>query len=779
MDNYRSGVNYRRERISQLTEKQESSTLSPSTPTFLPATVTAMDNLSWQQELAKEADAAKKEWMALERRYHLQLVSQDDETKDRIVRLFVSLSDPDLPTQLKGEVELQMTLPSRYPMAEPRVDFAQWSSRLSDEQIAALNAAVKAQAELLRGGFSLRRLLTWIDNNFVRITAPLATDIQTELPATENVSTITASEKMTAQRIEEERPAARPKKNRTRKPCRFFARGNCREGEKCKFSHDKQPKEPKTAADASAETAEVDASVVRDADPTQTPETPSTPESVAAAAPKKKKRRPRMCKFFAQNKCRDGDKCKFSHETKASAMADKDQKQQLELPVRGVVVELGVPSQTSHDEESITSAEPSPVSALEVHEDGNEWSETQQRALDLALKKYPATMDKKERWTSIADDVDGRSLNECIDRFKMLCDLVRRGLEPVAESVTAPAAEDDDEFAASTDTEDHGEDPRITPADQRVVIETEPELKGTQVSLEELFLHEIGTLVPHRLVCQIQCDNCPLKFDAILSLDASQIQKWCPRCSVLHHVAMRPVFAHSQSNVLAYIDTENCSVVDVLPSDVLATCLNCGCEALLTRMTPRQRAEQACFSCHTKLAAMTKRYVAGQLTSPSSKANKSGGQLSPSAAKATKKGAKQVVEIFVLGQPLPRNGACDHYKHSLRWFRFQCCGKAFPCDVCHDSSDCPQANLGKFASRMICGLCSKEQSSAVKVCACGNDVAAKKSTSRHWEGGAGCRNVAMMSRWDKQKYRGQNKTESKKFKRVGTEAKVRRENANE
>ncbi|RLN98584.1 hypothetical protein BBJ28_00012212 [Nothophytophthora sp. Chile5] len=738
-----------------------------------------MANASWQQELAKEADAAKKEWMALERRYHLQLVGQDEETKDRIVRLFVSLSDPDLPTQLRGEVELQVTLPSQYPMAEPHVDFTQWSSRLSDEQIAALNAAVEAQAELLRGGFSLRRLLTWVDNNFVRITTPFAMDIQTKLPATEDVSTIISSEKTTAKRMEEERPAAKPKKNRTRKSCRFFARGNCREGEKCKFSHDKQPKEPKTAADVSAETAEVDASVVRDADPTQTPETPSTLKSVAATAPKKKKRRPRTCKFFAQNKCRDGDKCKFSHGIKASAIADKDQKQQLELPVRGVVVELGAPPQTSYDEESITSTESSPVSSLEVHEDSNEWSEMQQRALDLALKKYPATMEKKERWTSIANDVDGRSLNECIDRFKMLCDLVRRGLEPVAESVTAPAAEGDDELTASTDTEVHGEDPRITPADQRVAIETEPEVKGTQVSLEELFLHEIGTLVPHRLVCQVQCDNCPLKLDAILSLRASQIQKWCPRCSVLHHVAMRPVFAHSQSNVLAYVDTENCAVVDVLPSDVLATCLNCGCEALLARMTPRQRAEQACFSCHTKLAAMTKRYVAGQLTSPSSKVNKASGQLSPSAAKTSKKGAKQVVETFVLGQPLPRNGACDHYKHSLRWFRFQCCGKAFPCDVCHDSSDCPQANLGKFASRMICGLCSKEQSSAVKVCACGNDVAAKKSTSRHWEGGAGCRNVAMMSRWDKQKYRGQNKTESKKFKRVGTEAKARRENANE
>ena len=38
--------------------------------------------------------------------------------------------------------------------------------------------------------------------------------------------------------------------------------------------------------------------------------------------------------------------------------------------------------------------------------------------------------------------------------------------------------------------------------------------------------------------------------------------------------------------------------------------------------------------------------------------------------------------------------------------RFPCCGKAFPCDVCHDSTeDHPMER----ANRMICGYCSKEQ----------------------------------------------------------------------
>lgn len=38
--------------------------------------------------------------------------------------------------------------------------------------------------------------------------------------------------------------------------------------------------------------------------------------------------------------------------------------------------------------------------------------------------------------------------------------------------------------------------------------------------------------------------------------------------------------------------------------------------------------------------------------------------------------------------------------------RFPCCGKSYPCDVCHDmSEDHPMER----ANRMICGYCSKEQ----------------------------------------------------------------------
>ena len=53
-------------------------------------------------------------------------------------------------------------------------------------------------------------------------------------------------------------------------------------------------------------------------------------------------------------------------------------------------------------------------------EDSLLWSQEQQRLLEEALKKYPASMDKNERWIAIADHIPGKTKKECILRFKKL-----------------------------------------------------------------------------------------------------------------------------------------------------------------------------------------------------------------------------------------------------------------------------------------------------------------------------------------------------------------------
>ena len=108
-----------------------------------------------------------------------------------------------------------------------------------------------------------------------------------------------------------------------------------------------------------------------------------------------------------------------------------------------------------------------------------------------------------------------------------------------------------------------------------------------------------------------------------------------------------------------------------------------------------------------------------------------------------------------VGAPLPQTGTCKHYKRSHRWLRFPCCGRAWPCDVCHDSNSDHEC---EWANRMICGFCSKEQPFSSSK-SCNNCGAAFDGSGRsHWEGGHGCRDQSKMSKKDSHKYAGSGKT---------------------
>jgi len=60
---------------------------------------------------------------------------------------------------------------------------------------------------------------------------------------------------------------------------------------------------------------------------------------------------------------------------------------------------------------------------------GNEeaWTEEQDALLQEMLRKYPAEMDKNERWKAIAKGVPGRTKKECVQRFKAIREAVRQG----------------------------------------------------------------------------------------------------------------------------------------------------------------------------------------------------------------------------------------------------------------------------------------------------------------------------------------------------------------
>jgi DnaJ family protein C protein 2 len=58
--------------------------------------------------------------------------------------------------------------------------------------------------------------------------------------------------------------------------------------------------------------------------------------------------------------------------------------------------------------------------AAESKAQADGWTQEQQRQLEEGLKKYPATLDKNERWKLIAEGVMGKTRKECIERYKAL-----------------------------------------------------------------------------------------------------------------------------------------------------------------------------------------------------------------------------------------------------------------------------------------------------------------------------------------------------------------------
>jgi len=55
------------------------------------------------------------------------------------------------------------------------------------------------------------------------------------------------------------------------------------------------------------------------------------------------------------------------------------------------------------------------------------WTDEEDALLQDMLRKYPASMDKNERWKNISAGVPGRSKKECVERFKAIREAVKKG----------------------------------------------------------------------------------------------------------------------------------------------------------------------------------------------------------------------------------------------------------------------------------------------------------------------------------------------------------------
>lgn len=201
--------------------------------------------------------------------------------------------------------------------------------------------------------------------------------------------------------------------------------------------------------------------------------------------------------------------------------------------------------------------------------------------------------------------------------------------------------------------------------------------------------------------------------------------KGCKRSKTLRDTCVCDCGNNLRLNFVPVLDSEYlgsifldcCTFICLNPSQFQFNCDKCGANFESNKVGLGNKFIMNCWECDTLLSFVVKKVIY----------------------------IEKKTQVFKKGEELPNKGACKHYKKSFRWFRFPCCGSVYPCDICHDV----EANHEhKIANKMICGLCSKEQS-VKKDCECGMTL--KKSTNC-WEGGKGNRNKLSMSKKDKKKY---------------------------
>ncbi|GFT10889.1 uncharacterized protein C18H10.09 [Nephila pilipes] len=288
------------------------------------------------------------------------------------------------------------------------------------------------------------------------------------------------------------------------------------------------------------------------------------------------------------------------------------------------------------------------------------------------------------------------------------------------------------------------------------------QLRGVKVLFIGLELAEgVAALSCKKLATTIHCIRCKTSCNLVL-LPNKNLTKVCAKCSKSMELNFIPSILHQFSSVLGNIHLLECQAVDVnlVESAFLLDCLNCSKQITADGLHYGQKQKLWCRFCNQKLILSIESVKFQATVSTIAAANKT---------IDVKKTIKKKDPVIKEGCPLPDLGTCKHYKKSYRWLRFPCCGRLYPCDICHDEKEIDHDM--KFASRMVCGYCSKEQPySKDKPCfSCSSNVVNKSGS--FWEGGKGCRNSITMSRGDKHKYSGMNKTTSKKSQPTGKKKK--------
>lgn len=303
---------------------------------------------------------------------------------------------------------------------------------------------------------------------------------------------------------------------------------------------------------------------------------------------------------------------------------------------------------------------------------------------------------------------------------------------------------------------------------------------AVNMSLRDLQLVEVDVLDIVSIALSVRCARCS-SLEELTCLPSTNSKRQVHAdmdCGICHRplsVLIQPHFVYERSNLLATILESNCLPQDFLPSTFSGQCGNCSNLAAFRNVQPGRWNERTCGHCHRRLAFY---FSSVRFTRDQTVEKRSYNVAQEVREKKHRAGKSDGLMLPQPGHPLPSKGTCHHYKHSYRWLRFPCCGRRFPCDLCHEEGT-DDGHEMKWAHRMVCGFCSLEQSVDQRCKECGRRLTSNAAqpngkATNFWEGGKGQRDQKFLSRKDPHKWSSsKNKTHSRKEFRVGAKGKER------
>lgn len=306
--------------------------------------------------------------------------------------------------------------------------------------------------------------------------------------------------------------------------------------------------------------------------------------------------------------------------------------------------------------------------------------------------------------------------------------------------------------------------------------------KCISVLSDGMSFYNYGLIYSSNPLLYVTCEKCKkMKYEATtLKLSTNPIFYYhgaiCLNCGTHIYIIVKPDLIHeSNKTFIAKVFTLNAIVIDYLPSGIEGSCTKC----LLSdydngikfkQVTPVKSYSAVCSNCTLKIEFNIGRvYINSGYSSAKTSlslldnySNSSFFSYITTFIESSFLYVSNYYKIGRVGTALPDNGTCTHYKNSYRWFRFGCCFRLYPCDLCHNKDENHEMIIAKTVA---CGFCSFEQKEGGVICTrCGKEMIKNKEQSQFWEGGKGQTDKSKMSSKDGHKFTGLNKTKPSKAK---------------